>query len=640
MKQVLLLIVSLQFSFVGSAQFSKITNAAGISHFYKMLEFVGAGAVFFDLNNDGWEDLFLAGGNEKDLLLLNDTKGGFQDISYKLPYNNNTSTVSGAVAADIDNDGCTDLILTTLIRLLPNLYLRNDCEGNLVNMTETSNFTKKGRSIGAAVIDYDLDGDLDVYVANYVDTTRFIFDPNSGAVIGYDHVCYPNFFYENIGDNSFVESSIELGVEGEGCTLAVLSYFTEKKEPAVYVANDFGEYIKPNELFVKPDSLDVFLDKAPALGLDSGLFGMGIAIGDMGNDLDNDFYVTNLGANVLLENIDGYYFDRAEHYNVTNTYVSEPLLATSWGTFFFDVENDSDLDLFVANGYIPSADFIPGALRDPNKLYIWTEDQSFEDKTVEFNLDLESSNRGCLYSDYDHDGDLDILVTTVVRNENIKPDIQAEFFRNENQNEYTYLKILLEGVTNNRDGFGADVYAYLNTGKVLMRTLYSGGTHSSQSSKLIHFGLGEASLIDSIHVDWPNGVQDWIYEVPVNNNIFIQEGNANFEILGCMDPSAANYNPMATINYACKEGTSSIEDLITDRISIRTDGSNVFIISEVNSVLKYSILSLLGENLSSRQELLTTDEYTKIDVSYLIPGAYHILIEDGNQRKAFPFVIF
>ncbi len=618
-------------SALGIAQFSNVTIDAGINHLHVHPQFMGGGAVFFDLDGDGWEDLYLTGGVLDDKLYLNDTQGGFIDISDRIPFQP-MQTTSGVIAGDVNADGCTDLFLTNFDKTAPNYLMMNDCQGGFINESRLRGINHNGESIGGSFLDYDQDGDLDIYVANYIESFNFIRDSITNGVIGYGHFCQGNFLYKNDGLGNFEEVAQAVGAQGLGCTLATAPFITEDSLSAIYIANDYGAWIHPNELLVYDVGLDTFTDQAEEWNIDAGIYGMGIAIGDVGNDLDNDLYVSNIGDNVLYENEFGRYSNNAEVYDVENTLAWGQLQATSWGTFFLDVENDGDLDLFVANGFVPSANFNPTSAVDANKLYIWTKSETFEDKTEAFQLDFTGFNRGCVYGDYDNDGDLDILIATLGPDGTEDPDLRFQLYRNDIKTENTFLKIKLKGNDLNVDAFGATAFVYPQNGTPMMRTLYSGGTHASQNSTFLHFGLAGASAVDSIKIVWPDHSIEIIPDVPVDKTVLIEQNTQMAVILGCTNPKSSFYEEEALFDSFCEADlNTSSTNIEIEGINMWSDGTKLRIETELGYDLRLQLTNSIGESLTP-DILIDRQQTTYIhDMSSYQTGIYIALLKFQNS---------
>ncbi|NNF34211.1 MAG: VCBS repeat-containing protein, partial [Saprospiraceae bacterium] len=370
------------------SQFVDITDDVNLNHAHVQAQLFGGGIAAFDFDGDGFEDLFLTGGEGEDKLFLNNRMGGYEDISDVLPHNQFKSEItSGVTYADFNKDGCVDLFITSFNREENCILLQNDCNGGFKEVTNRAGIIENSASIGATVIDYDLDGDLDIYVINYIWSSNVITN-EEGETIGFDHTCAPNYLYENEGNMRFREVSGILGAQGNGCALAVTSFNFVDGRPGIYIANDFGEWIQPNELLVYDSITGRFTDVAPQFGLDYGLYGMGIAIDDPDRDDDFDIYVSNLGQNAYLVN-DGnnQFIEKSIEFGIDNTHTPDTSLAVSWGVIFSDFNNDMWPDLFVANGWIPSASFIKTSFIDPCKYYN-NSNGTFDDFSDQLELDF------------------------------------------------------------------------------------------------------------------------------------------------------------------------------------------------------------------------------------------------------------
>ncbi len=537
---------------ISFAQFKEVSRSVKIDHVFRSPLLMGGGVAFIDFNDDGFDDIYAPGGAGRDKLYLNLGDGTFYDyttISGITAITNNVFT-NGVIAGDIDNDGCNDLFLTTSSNV-PNLLLKNNCDGTFLNISSQANILEESFSMSAAFLDFNLDGFLDIYVVNYVDTSRFIKD-DQDKIIGFDHTCYPSLFYVNNGDGTFDESATALGIDDIGCGLAVLSTdYDLDGDQDIYIANDFGEWVQPNVMLRNNYPEESFTRVSNESGLSIGVYGMGIANGDYDYDGDLDYYITNIGRNVFLENQGTESFiDVTSELNVENQFTKEDMQATSWGTFFFDYDNDFDLDLFVSNGFISSAEFLKTDPQDRNVLYQYDAQQNtYVDISQEYGINNPFINRGAAYADYDVDGDLDYAVASIESNARTEHTL---LYRNDYTGDNNWLAFKLEGSSSNPNAFGAVITLYVNN-KSVIRELSSGGPYCSQHSLIQHFGLAEHRNVDSVRVQWNVNSRQTYLGVPVNNYIFLKEGDDDFYTMGCMNSEDENYNPEATLNYQCSD---------------------------------------------------------------------------------------
>lgn len=510
--------------------FSEQSANMGIEHAFQDRALTGGGAAFFDYDNDGDEDLYLTRGQARDFLYRNNGDGTFSRIDSNIGLFSSVQFNTMAVTTgDIDNDGDRDIFIATWemfngpqTPMGRNLLFLNNGDGTFTEIGIEAGLTEATFSEAAMFLDYNKDGYLDIFVMNHIENPVFTQD-STGLINGYAHDCFPNFLYRNNGDLTFTEMSEELGVTGmNGCTIAsVATDFDMDGDLDIYLANDFGYWLESNVLFENVDNGAAFIDVSEETGADVQAFGMGIAAGDYDQDLDIDYYITNIGRNILIENENGQFADVTAFAGVENAKVPglDSLNTTGWGTAFLDVDNDALLDLYVANGRIPA---IPGwttSNEDPDKLFLNNGDKTFTDVSDEAGVSDTDMHRGMAYSDFDKDGDLDIFVVAI---ENL--DYHSKFYINETENDNHYIQLKLVGVETNRDAYGSKIWLYAG-GKTFLREIYGGGdTYASQNTSIVHFGLGDLNQIDSIRIDWTNGHVDHIGPLEVDQLHIIEEG--------------------------------------------------------------------------------------------------------------------
>jgi hypothetical protein len=519
---------------ISSAQvLTEQSSAIGIDHYFRDNLLMGGGAAFFDYDLDGDEDVYLTGGYNRDDLYRNNGDGTFTNVSNNIgidiTFQYNTM---GVTTGDIDNDGDRDIFVATWERFngteLPDgrsLLFRNNGNGTFTEIGQQAGIFHEAFAMGAAFVDYNRDGYLDIYVMNHILESIFEYD-EYGVQIGLAHECYPNFLYVNNGNNTFTESATELGVDDLGCTIAAVpSDFDMDGDLDLYLANDFGYYLVPNVMYQNNYPENSFSDVSAATGANVEAFGMGIAAGDYDHDLDFDYYTTNIGRNILCENLDGSSFiDVTTEAGVENATVPEEndLNTTGWGTAFFDVDNDTWEDLFVANGRIPALPQYATAQFDPDKLYMNNGDKTFTDVTDEPGVDVGNGlfTHGMAYADYDEDGDLDIITVVLDNGEG-----KSHFYVNETNNGNNWIQFKLIGLESNRDAFGSKAWVYTSGGPTLIKEIYGGGaSHASQHTSVLHFGLADLEQVDSVRIEWTNGQVDVIETPAINERHLIIEG--------------------------------------------------------------------------------------------------------------------
>ena len=343
--------------------FVQSQNVAGIDHIFSQQTFNGGGAAWVDIDNDNDDDLYLVGGTEKDVIYLNNGDGTFTDISENSGLDSTaTAYTTGVICGDVNNDGYKDIFVNTYFSdtedFCKNLLYMNNGDNTFTEVWVYDDAKDKSMTMGSVFIDFDLDGLLDIYTVSYVEVIEFTFD-NEGAINGFAHECFSNRLYRNLGNFEFEDVTSEQGLGDTGCALAVTaSDFDGDDDLDILVGNDFGPFLQSNKMYENDRNNNFFNQVSNDIGLSTEMFSMGIGVSDFDNDLDLDYYISNLGANVLLENDNGIFTDIAEQANCTNKYVyGDTTLSVSWGNLFADIDNDGDEDIFVANGYVPGPFF-------------------------------------------------------------------------------------------------------------------------------------------------------------------------------------------------------------------------------------------------------------------------------------------
>ncbi|MCB0760210.1 MAG: VCBS repeat-containing protein [Flavobacteriales bacterium] len=509
--------------------YDEVSTTNGLSFSVSASSYMGGGTAIFDFNNDGLEDIYMTGCLGLDALFKNMGNGQFSNVTATAGLLETTNrNTTGVVTGDIDNDGDRDIFVTTWRNVnapgfAQNFLFRNNGDETFTDITTEAGLTEAVFSLSATFVDLNLDGFLDLYVGNYVEETGFI--TVDGVIMGFDHTCFDDLFYLNNGDGTFTSLAESAGINNDGCALAMAATdYDRDGDPDIMVANDFGEFIHPNKLYSNNFPQLSCTDVAPSTGADIGMYAMGVATGDYDEDLDLDYYLTNLGANAFLHNDGGTFTNIAASMGMDNE-SADGLLFTSWGTFFQDLDNDTYLDLFVANGHIPTVEFIDNHTDDPNLYYHNNGDGTFTETGEDAGLASIQMGRGCAYGDWNNDGQLDIVVMNL-NNGVITETAAVKVFQNQGNNNH-WIGFTLEGVTSNRDAFGAQVELHAG-GRIFLRELQGGGgCHASQSSNRIYFGLGDLDTADSLVVYWPGGDPEVFHDLQVDEKQHFIQGMAN-----------------------------------------------------------------------------------------------------------------
>ena len=540
--------------------FGEVGEQAGVAfvHYRDLLDIIplGAGVVVFDYNGDGWQDIYvtstpdLAGlvpdSDGENALYRNNGDGTFADVAQAAGVADAEAKGNGGCAADYDNDGDQDLFVANwgASRLF-----RNNGDGTFTDVAQSAGLADPDgtyRSMGCAWGDYDRDGALDFVVVRHIDESN----PDAFTKRLYHFDVRPLALFHNDGDGTFTEVTHLLGAtehpsRTEGAYGSVWGAgfqpiwmdFDNDGDSDLYIVNDFGEYIHPNVLWRNdgpasdgdrphPSPLPevegtlewVFTDVSETSGAGAAMFGMGLAMSDYNSDGYLDMFITNIGDNVLLTTSDGQTFrDAAADAGVAYGEFRRQQ-RVSWGTVFFDYDNDGYEDLYVASGYLDTDDI--NRREQPNLLFRSDGTGAFEDVSSISGAADWGTGRGVAYADFDGDGCLDLFVANLGRSAALGEP--ARLFRNRCDWGNNWLIVKTVGTASNRDGIGARVTLSVG-GRSQIREITAGASNSSQNMLPVHFGLGQASTVEQIQVRWPSGREQILRDVTPNQVLTVIE---------------------------------------------------------------------------------------------------------------------
>jgi hypothetical protein len=520
-----------------------------------LLETTGCGVAFYDFDHDDWLDIFLVNGTRLEgmpkgqepisRLFKNNRDGTFTDITAKSGMTR-SGWGQGCCIGDYDNDGLDDLFVSYYGQ--PILY-RNHGDGTFTDVTAKAGLTqphadtKPRWNSGCAFLDYDKDGQLDLFVANYIDfdiKTAPLPEAAGCAYKGMQVACGPpgldggkNILYRNNGDGTFTDVSQKagmwdtIGTYGLSVTVADLD---NDGWPDIYVAND-----STAATYYQNQKDGTFKDTA----IESGIAyspdgkpqaGMGVSVGDFNRDGLLDIVKTNFAGDTdsLYQNLgDGTFED--------HTYLSGLGVNTrylGWGVGFVDVDNDGWLDIFISNGHVyPEVDgsHLDAPYAEHKYLYRNLRNGQFEEVTTKAGNGITAAvpARGCAFGDYDNDGDMDVVVNCV----NAPPQL----LRCDSTIPRNWIKIRLVGKKSNRTGIGSRITVTAQTttqemsgvGKQPLKQIdevRSGGSYYSQNDMRVHFGLDQAVKADLVEIAWPSGATDSLKNLAANHLYVIEEG--------------------------------------------------------------------------------------------------------------------
>ncbi len=518
--------------------FEEVSTKVGVDYIYPGNDFqmVGGGLMVIDVNNDGWEDFFQSGGVFDSKLWLNQN-GKFVDATndYGLDALKGYF-VQGAFCADFDNDGFQDFFVVNYGTGMSrgdkkSPALLKNINGSHFELIPVDDVLAPGNFSSACLGDVNNDGWVDVYLTNYVSSMGALLDSN-GIEIGYNPTCYTNKLLINNKGEGFVEMAENYGVHDGGCGLsASFTDFDQDGDVDLLLLNDFGEWTKKgNRCFRNDYPKNSFTDVTDQYGFGREMYGMGIGQGDYDHDGDLDYYITNIGRNCLFQNEGNTFKEVAMDMQLDNTYAYGSTLGTSWSGLFFDFEFDGDLDFYLSKGNV--ATLVPkAALSDANRFFL-NNDGKFEDHTGKSGVGDVLSHRGSIIFDYDKDGDLDIISSVVKLPWSAFANKDQKIKVYENQAKAgNWIGIKLIGTEPiNRDAFGSSA-VFEHNSKQMIREVDAASGLSSQSSRIIYFGLGEDKRLDKVTINWSNGDTtilkgyraNRVYEVELNGKIHINK---------------------------------------------------------------------------------------------------------------------
>ena len=476
-------------------------------------ETLGSGCAFLDYDADGWQDILLVNsmdwpGHKRQRttmkLYRNNRNGTFTDVTQAAGLDVEMYGM-GVAVGDYNNDGFPDIFITCVGQ---SRLFRNSGKGKFLDVTKASGLLgKQGLSSSAIWFDYDRDGFLDLLVCNYVHWTAEtdVFCSLDGKNKSY---CTPEAYrgdtcwlYHNRGNGTFEDVTATSGIfdsSSKSLGVAMLDY-DQDGWPDVLVAND----TQPNKLYRNLHN-GKFKDAAVEAGLafsedGKARAGMGVDVADYDNSGKPGIIITNFDNEMI-----GLYRETGQAYD--DVAMQTGLGAASrntlgFGCVFFDADLDGLLDIAVANGHIDdTVRHIRGNVgyAQPAQLFLNLGRGKFRDIAGDIGggYDLPKVGRGLAVGDFDHDGDLDLLLTT-----NNGP---AFLYRNDQLAGNRSIRFHLIGTKSNRDAIGANVRIFFN-GQTELRVVRSGSSYLSQSEFPVTFGVGKQDLIDRVVVEWPSG---------------------------------------------------------------------------------------------------------------------------------------
>lgn len=532
----------------------------------------GGGVAVGDFNNDNLQDIFFTGNMVDNRLYLNRGELRFEDITSTAAIEGKEKWKSGVALADVNGDGWLDIYVCATIKddsadranmLFINKGLNEKGIPTFKDEAESYGLADRGYSQNAAFLDYDLDGDLDLYLLQNLESDKIPsnYRPRivDGSALNNDRL------FRNNSNGTFTDVTVAAGIviEGYGLGLGV-GDINQDGWPDIYVGNDYVS----NDLLYINNKDGTFTNEIASRLKHQSLFSMGIDIADINNDMSPDIlsldmmpennlrrktisgagatyttYVNNLAFNYEFQ----YIRNMLQINNGNGTFSEQGQMAGihqtewSWSALVADVDNDGNRDVLITNGFPKDVtdrdyvmfkrevgvfnhersliDSIP-VLKIPNYAYRNEGNLSFRDLTKEWGMSQPSFSNGAAFSDLDNDGDLDYVVNNI--NDKAFLYENTTYAKGKENTGNHFLRVRLEGTKLNKSGLGAKVTIEYDSGKNQYHdhSIYRG--YLSTVEDVIHFGIGSARTIDKLMVEWPDGSKQSLIDVEADQLITLK----------------------------------------------------------------------------------------------------------------------
>ncbi len=548
-----------------------LTENDSLNYFTYSYLYMGGGIAAGDINNDGLIDLYFTGNMVPNKLYLNKGNLQFEDISEKAGVSGDSRWYTGVTMADVNNDGLLDIYCSVGGKFQPkeNQLFINNGDQTFAEKAAEYGIADVGNSVQATFFDYDKDGDLDMYLANYPPTPFNA--PNQFYLFKtkFPKENETDKLYRNDGE-VFVDVAEEAGLKTFGLSLsATVGDVNNDGWPDLYVSNDFST---PDYLFINNKN-GTFSEQVRRVTKNTSFYGMGVDIADFNNDqlldilqvdmtaqdnrrskanmasmnpslfwstVNSGFHYQYMQNSLQLNN--GLVHDTLPDFSNISRLAGLSSTDWSWGPLFADLDNDGWKDIFISNGTrreINNRDYFL-ALENRNKpidstlersLAIPSEridnfalknngDLTFSEMNEAWGISFKGFSNGSVYVDLDNDGDLEIVTNNI--------DDPVSLFENKSAEQSNFMTLRFQGTDKNPFGVGVKVSLSIKGSTQFQEMTLTRGFQSSVAPQL-HFGLGKASEVDSIRIQWPDDRVQHMAAVKSNQLLVIAHSDAKAE---------------------------------------------------------------------------------------------------------------